>query len=124
MQKINRRRIGAEKERLVCEWLEKKGYQILERNFRCRMGEIDIVAREGGYLAFIEVKYRGDVSCGLPEEAVDRRKQKAISQTALFYLRRYRYAETTPVRFDVAAVSDGAAVLYKNAFDFVGGGYY
>ena len=123
MQKINRRQIGADKEAFVCKWLEQNGYQIVDRNFRCRTGEIDIVAREGGYLVFIEVKYRSHGTSGLPEEAVDVRKQWVISRVALYYLRRFGYGETTPVRFDVVAVfgeNDFSVALYQNAFDFCG----
>ena len=123
MQKINKRQIGAEKEAFVCEWLEKNGYRIIERNFRCRSGEIDIVAREGGYLVFLEVKYRSHEGQGLPEEAVDRRKQRIISRVALYYLRRYRYGESTPVRFDVVALfgeNTFSVALYQNAFEFCG----
>ena len=123
MQRVNKRQIGADKEAFVCEWLEKQGYTVLERNFRCRSGEIDVVAREGGYLVFIEVKYRSRGAKGLPEEAVDVRKQRVISRVALYYLRRFGDGETTPVRFDVAAVlgeKDLSVTLYQNAFDFCG----
>ena len=123
LQKINKRQIGAQKEAFVCEWLERRGYQIVARNFRCRNGEIDIVAKEGGYLVFIEVKYRGNSAAGLPEEAVGIQKQRIISRVALFYMIRFGYRETTPVRFDVVAVSGGEDVsvtLYQNAFDFCG----
>lgn len=123
LQKINKRQIGAQKEAFVCEWLERRGYQIVARNFRCRNGEIDIVAKEGGYLVFIEVKYRGNSTAGLPEEAVGIQKQRIISRVALFYMIRFGYRETTPVRFDVVAVSGGEDVsvtLYQNAFDFCG----
>lgn len=121
MQRINKRQIGAEKEAFVCQWLECHGYRIVERNFRCRSGEIDIVAREGGYLVFIEVKYRSHDTNGLPQEAVDARKQRVISRVALYYLCRYGYGESTPVRFDVVALSgetDISVALYQNAFDF------
>ena len=121
MQKVNKRQIGADKEAFVCEWLERHGYRILERNFRCRNGEIDIVAREGGYLVFIEVKYRSHGTNGLPEEAVDARKQRVISRVALYYLCRYGYGASTPVRFDVVAVSgdtNDSVTLYQNAFEF------
>lgn len=122
MQKKNMRRTGEEKERYVCEWLTQRGYGIIERNFRCRLGEIDIVAKEGGYLVFIEVKYRSSGASGLPEEAVNDKKQRVISRTALFYLHRYRYQETTPVRFDVVSVFGGGeeVALYQNAFEFCG----
>ena len=86
-------------------------------------GGFDIVAREGGYLVFLEVKYRSHDTNGLPEEAVDRRKQRVISRVALFYLRRFGYGVSTPVRFDVVAVSgekDFSVALYQNAFEFCG----
>lgn len=123
MDKINKRQVGADQEAFVCEWLKERGYTIVQRNFRCRSGEIDIVAREGGYLVFIEVKYRSRSANGLPQEAVDLRKQRIISRVALYYLQRYGYGETTPVRFDVAAVfgeDEAKVTLYQNAFDFCG----
>lgn len=119
---MNKRQIGARQEQFACEWLERRGYRIVERNFRCRSGEIDIVAREGGYLVFVEVKYRSSGESGLPQEAVDRRKQRAISHVALYYLHRFGYQEATPVRFDVVALSGQgtlSAALYQNAFDFL-----
>ena len=63
------------------------------------------MAREGAYLVFIEAKYRRGAVCGDPSEAVDHRKQQTISRVALFYLLCHGYAEHTPVRFDVVAVS-------------------
>lgn len=62
---FNRRAIGTEYETLACEYLTRHGYQILCRNFRCRQGEIDIIARDRDYLVFIEVKYRRDDHEGL-----------------------------------------------------------
>lgn len=123
MYRQNNRRIGDEKELFVCEWLEKQGYHIVERNFRCRSGEIDIVAREGAYLVFIEVKYRRGEVCGDPSEAVDHRKQQTISRVALFYLLRHGYAEHTPVRFDVVSVSGASDMevhLCRSAFEYCG----
>ena len=123
MRRQNNRQIGDKKEEFVCEWLETQGYRIVERNFRCRSGEIDIVAREGAYLVFIEVKYRRGAECGDPSEAVDRRKQQTISRVALFYLLWHGYAEHTPVRFDVVSVSGTDTVevkLYRNAFEYCG----
>lgn len=95
----------------------------MERNFRCRSGEIDIVAREGGYLVFVEVKYRRGHGAGAPEEAVDQKKQRIISRVALFYLHRYGYGTETAVRFDMVAVSGEQQLqcsLYQNAFEFCG----
>ena len=123
MRRQNNRQIGDKKEKFVCDWLEKHGYHVIERNFRCRSGEIDIVAREGAYLVFIEVKYRRGAVCGDPSEAVDHRKQQTISRVALFYLLRHGYAEHTPVRFDVVSVCGGSDMevhLFRNAFEYCG----
>ena len=62
---MNKRKLGEEKERFVCEYLKTGGYRILEQNFRCRFGEVDIVARHGKYLVFIEVKYRSGACSGM-----------------------------------------------------------
>ena len=87
-----------------------------------RQGEIDIIARDGRYLVFVEVKYRRDGQTGDPLEAVDRAKQRRISRTAQYYCLTHGYGETTPCRFDVAAVlgTDGEVRLVRNAFEFQG----
>ena len=77
-----RRKEGAYYENLVAEYLKTQGYEILEKNYRCRIGEIDLIAKEGETLVFVEVKYRRDDKMGNPKEAVDRKKQKKISMTA------------------------------------------
>ena len=116
---MNKRQIGTHYEKEAGQYLEQHGYHILEYNFRCRMGEIDIVAREGAYLVFVEVKYRKDSAAGEPLEAVDYRKQRQISQTAAYYLRRHGYGENTPCRFDVAAILGEEFRLIQNAFDYL-----
>ena len=75
---MNRRKIGQEQEELAAKYLEEKGYEILERNYRIRTGEIDLIARDARYLVFIEVKYRKNLQMGDPLEAVDVRKQQRI----------------------------------------------
>ena len=67
--------MGTAYEKMAGEYLKTQGYEILQYNFRCRMGEIDIIAKDHGYLVFIEVKYRRDKSCGHPAEAVTPRKR-------------------------------------------------
>ena len=67
-------------------YLKKKGYRILEANFRCRFGEIDLIARDGAYLVFIEVKYRSSLKDGDSLEAVNRGKQRKIIRVAEYYL--------------------------------------
>lgn len=115
---MNNRQEGTSYEREAGALLEQEGYEVLQYNFRCRQAEIDIVAREGQYLVFIEVKGRRSRRNGMPEEAVGRRKQERIRRAALYYLARFRVPESTPVRFDVAAVDEEGFRLIRNAFLF------
>ena len=96
----------------------KQGYEILEMNYRIRQGEIDIIAREGGYIVFVEVKYRAKGEADALS-AVDFRKQRKISRVALTYITRHRLSEYTPYRFDVIAVTDDGCSLIRNAFDYI-----
>lgn len=118
-ERYNRRRIGGRYERIAGEYLISRGYKILEYNFRCRTGEIDIIARDGEYLVFCEVKYRGSPAMGHPSEAVGVRKQQVISQCAAYYLMKRRLTEV-PCRFDVVCVEGGEIILIKNAFEYAG----
>ena len=113
---MNKRKIGSRYEESAAAFLQKQGFRILGKNFRCRQGEIDLVCREGKELVFTEVKYRSDASCGSPFEAVDFRKQEKIRRTALFYLCRYGYPENTPCRFDVVGITGSNIQLIRNAF--------
>ncbi|MBQ8814452.1 MAG: YraN family protein [Lachnospiraceae bacterium] len=113
---MNKRSLGSDKEQLAAEFLEKQGYYIRERNFRCRQGEIDIIAQDGRYLVFVEVKYRADGRSGEPEEAVTAGKQRTIRRVAEYYLHRYRFSENTPCRFDVVGIKGEEIRITKNAF--------
>ncbi len=83
-------------------YLRSKGYVILSANFRCRMGEIDIIASKGGYIAFIEVKLRKNAEHGTAGEFVDKRKQSKIKTTASLWLE-WNETELQP-RFDVIEI--------------------
>lgn len=115
----NNRRMGSAYEQKAAEYLENLGYQVLEKNFSCRAGEIDLIAREGGYLVFIEVKYRTNQAMGLPQEAVDNRKQRRICRAAAFYCLKHGIGEMFPCRFDVAAFTGGSWTIIRNAFDYI-----
>lgn len=82
--------------------LKKRGYRILERNYRNRLGEIDIIAFEKGTVVFIEVKSRTSDAFGFPIEAVTRRKQAKMKSIALLYLK--KFGREVPARFDVVSV--------------------
>ena len=100
---MERKEIGAFGEKIAGEWLKKNGYAIIERNYRCKAGEIDIIACRAGTLVFTEVKTRtGDVF-GTPAEAVDKRKQQHMHRAAAWYMQAHRIYDT-PVRFDVVEV--------------------
>lgn len=117
---MNKRTVGTAYEKQAGAYLEKCGYKVVAYNFRCRMGEIDIIARDGEYLVFIEVKYRKDEARGNPLEFVDRRKQRIISKVASYYCMTHGYGETTACRFDVVAICGEKVSLVKNAFEYVG----
>ena len=118
-QRMNKREVGSGKERMAAEYLTSCGYRIREMNYFCKAGEIDIIAEEGGYLCFIEVKFRSDAASGYPEDAVDIRKAKRITRSALFYMNSEGLPDDIPCRFDVVAILGKDITLIKNAFDAV-----
>lgn len=107
-------------ERLGEDYLKKHGYQIIDRNVRSPFGEIDLIARQGDALVFIEIKTRRDDTFGLPEEAVDHHKMNQIIRLAGWYLAQYPKSNP-PVRFDVLAVqmegNHPLMHLIQNAFE-------
>ena len=113
---MNKRQVGTQYESMAVQYLTKAGYHILERNFRCRTGEIDIIAKDGAYLVFVEVKYRASAACGSALEAVDYRKQQSILRVAQYYMVSHGYGTQTNCRFDVVAIKRTAITLIQNAF--------
>ncbi|HIE65081.1 MAG: YraN family protein [Nitrospira sp.] len=113
---------GKEGEDIAAQYLLEHGYRLLVRNYRTKSGEIDIIAREGNTLVFIEVKARSGTRFGLPQDAVDLRKQTKLSRVALGYLR-HKKVRPCDCRFDVVAVVACAGRykvdLFRNAFDFL-----
>lgn len=102
-EKAARQGLGRTGERLAAEALTRRGYCILEQNYRCRHGEIDLVAEEGQDLVFVEVKTRRGAAYGLPEEAVTARKRQKLREVASHYLDAHQCSER-PWRIDVVAV--------------------
>ncbi len=115
-----RKKIGARGEEIAAGFLEKQNFRIIQRNFRCRCGEVDIIARDGGTLVFVEVKTRRNASYGLPQLAVTPFKQRQISKAALTYLSKNGLMKED-ARFDVISVLllDSSPVIdhIRNAFD-------
>lgn len=94
--------LGIKGENIAVNFLTKKGYSILQRNFKSPFGEIDIIARDGDTIVFIEVKTRRDDIFGYPFEAVTKRKIHKLKNSALFYLKKQR--KESPARFDVLSI--------------------
>src|SRR5262245_30150882 len=117
-----RQALGKVGEDLACAELERRGYVVLERRYRRRRGELDIIARDGRTVVFVEVKAREGRDFGEAAEAVTARKRRKMTQLALDYLARHRLTECA-CRFDVVSIhmeNDRPAIeLIRNAFDAV-----
>ena len=113
---MNKHEIGSGYEEMAAAYLIEHGYKIIARNFSDRRGEIDIIARDGEYLVFVEVKYRRDEKQGNPAEAVDLRKQQHIRHAAEYYLYKNRVSDAMPCRFDVVAILGDRITLIRDAF--------
>lgn len=98
---MNKRKTGKSYEKIAGEYLIRQGCEIIEYNFWCRTGEIDLITRQGNALVFVEVKYRKDEKYGFPGEAVTKQKQNQIRKTANVYLAKNGYSLNTVCRFDV-----------------------
>jgi putative endonuclease len=99
--------LGRFGEAFAARWLRRRGFRILARNWRCRQGELDLVARRGRTLVFVEVKTRRFTGLWSPELAVDHRKIERLRRAAERYLAAQRWRGWCRVRFDVVAVSVG-----------------
>ena len=116
---MNKRQTGSKWEDEAARFLTQSGLTIKEMNFRNRFGEIDIIAKDGDYLVFVEVKYRKTASCGNPEEAVDIRKIRTICKVADYYRVCRRISDDAKIRFDVIAIEGDSFKWYKNAFGYI-----
>ncbi len=95
--------LGALGEGKACEFLLENGYEILERNFRCKAGEIDIIAMKDNVMVFVEVKTRTSTAFGMPSEAVNHKKQEKYFKTALYYINETG-SRNTAFRFDIIEI--------------------
>ncbi len=113
--------LGRNGEELAVTYLQKKGYRILERNYRNVLGEMDIIALEKDTICFVEVKTRKGARFGSPLEAISRQKQFKLAQVALSYLKS-RHKLDKKTRFDIITViprasQDPAVELIRNVFE-------
>lgn len=114
-----RQKLGIEGETMACDQLEKLGYAIIERRYRTRFGEIDVVANDRGTVVFVEVKTKTDSSFSDPVESVTKQKQRRLVCMAEQYVA-YNRLDRTPCRFDVVtvdvAVAPAKITVYQDAF--------
>lgn len=114
--------LGLAGEEIAAAALEGEGYEILARGYRTPVGELDIIARDGACLVFVEVKTRRDLTCGHPAEAVTWRKRRKLVAMAEDYLSRHR-TDARECRFDVVAIvladEDASIEIIRHAFDAV-----
>ncbi|RJQ18921.1 MAG: YraN family protein [Nitrospiraceae bacterium] len=112
-------KLGEKGEGLAAAFLRKRGYRIIEQNYKTNIGEIDIIALDGDVLVFLEVKTRESIEFGLPFESVNFRKRRKIANVALSYLK--RFADLPQCRFDVVSIcyNNGKSEfeLIKDAFE-------
>ncbi|WP_106225894.1 YraN family protein [Legionella pneumophila] len=106
-------------EQLALNYLKEHGLELVIQNYRCRLGEIDLIMREGAYLVFIEVRSRSNSSFGGGLASITYEKKQKIIKTTSHYMIKYRIQDKFPIRFDVVSI-DGISnkiTWLKNAFD-------
>ena len=117
---MKKKELGRRGEELALRFLKKSGYKIIERNYICKMGEMDIIAQEKDTLVFVEVKTRTSMAFGPPQLAVTKFKQRQMSKVALCFLKEKKL-EDVKARFDVVAIilrpSGEEIELIRDAFD-------
>ena len=99
------RQLGEATESLACEYLENKGFKLLERNFNCRFGEIDLIMQNSDSLVFVEVRYRRSNNFGSGAESITVNKQSKLIKTASAYLQQHAKLNKYPARFDVVSIT-------------------
>lgn len=113
--KPTNREIGARGEDIAAAWYEAHGYQVIDRNWRCRDGELDLVLRNGRQVVFCEVKHRSGLGFGTPAEAITRDKKQRIRHLAARWLTTAK-PRPAEIRFDVAAILNGEIEILEGAF--------
>lgn len=119
---MNKRKLGTFYENAACEYLRDRGILILEQNYRCKMGEIDIIGKENDCIIFFEVKYRKTEEYGQTLAIVDYKKQKRICRCAAYYCMQHPHVHM--IRYDVIGITDTKIEWIKNAFMHRGYGFY
>ena len=124
---MNKRKTGTKYEEQAAAYVVTRGLVLLEKNYRCRQGEVYLIGVHEDCLVFIEVKYRKNARSGMPEEAVDKRKQTKICLVSDYYRLTHPSDSQRQVRYDVVAICGEDTRWHQNAFSYVsqrqGGGW-
>ena len=102
---VTTREQGEYTENLACRFLENKGLKLIEKNFNCRVGEIDLIMKDADNLVFVEVRYRRSNNFGSGAESITASKQLKLVKTALLYLQQHEKLNKYPSRFDVISIT-------------------
>lgn len=119
---MNKRAVGSFYEEAAMEYLQSKGIKIIQKNFRCKNGEIDIIGKDGECTVFFEVKYRANEEYGGALMAVGKQKQRRICKCAMVYC--MLHPEVKELRYDVIAITDSKIDWIQNAFLHIGYSIY
>ncbi len=111
-----KRSIGEQAESRAEQYLSQQGLRCLEKNYRCKYGEIDLIMRDSEFLVFIEVRFRKTEKFGNPTETVTLKKQQRIVTTARHYIQSHSFAQEMPCRFDIVGMSSNELLWTKAAF--------
>lgn len=109
---------GEYTESLACKFLEDKGFKLIERNFHCRLGEIDLIMQDNNNLVFVEVRYRRSNNFGSGAESITYNKQSKLIKTASVYLQQHAKLNKYPSRFDVVSITGFIETDNINNIDF------
>ena len=96
---------GEYTENLACRYLEEKGFKLIEKNFNCKVGEIDLIMQDNDSLVFVEVRYRKSNNFGSGAESITSSKQSKLIKTASLYLQRHAKLNKCSARFDVVSIT-------------------
>ena len=117
------KKIGSEGEAIAKNYLSKRGLHYIDSNFHCRLGEIDLIFKQGDTLVFVEVRYRKNTAYGHACETVDKYKQQKLIRAAHYYLQKNHLTDSVDCRFDVIGIEpnnpNSEIQWFKNAFDGV-----
>ena len=115
---MNKRYVGKQKEELAVAFLNRYGMTVLEKNYACKLGEVDVIGFHEGYLVFVEVKYRKNAEYGYPQEAVSKKKRRKIILVSGYYRMQKHYDDNMPIRYDVVSILADKICWDRNAFGY------